>query len=153
MMAVDFVVEEDDRTLLIEIKDPSDPGIPDAQRATVTTREIAKRSGKELIHDELVPKARHSYLYLHLMEQDAKPFLFVFLDDPSELHIDRALLAPFKDRLLARLLHEAKEPWKRKYIADCVVTDPTTWSAHFPGYPLRRLSSGPEPPTLPGPTS
>ncbi|NSW54574.1 MAG: hypothetical protein HPY44_01055 [Armatimonadetes bacterium] len=137
MKAVDFVVCEGGKTLLLEIKNPSNPAIPAQHVAKVAEEEETKRRGDGLINNELVPKARHSYTYLHLMEEDTRHLVFVFLDDPSALGIERALLVNFKDRLLRRLLQEADEPWKRKYICDCVVVTPETWETYFPDYMLK----------------
>lgn len=144
--AVDFVVEEDTRVLLVEVKDPSIPSIPPHKRAEVTGRETEKRISGDLINGDLVPKARDSYTYLHLMARDDKPFLFVVVEDTSALRLEEALLASFHDRLLARLRHEARDPWKREYVADCIVVSPETWSTAFPMYGLRRLpaSAAPE---------
>jgi len=136
--AVDFVVEEDARVLLVEVKNPSPPSVPPRKRAEVAARETAKRVSGGLINDDLVPKARDSYTYLHLMARDGKPFLFVVVDDTSAPALEKALLVTFQDRLLARLRHEAREPWKRDYVADCIVASPETWSAAFPTYGLRR---------------
>lgn len=134
MQLVDFVVEEQHRTLLIEVKDPSQSAVPERER-----RSFAKKMRQNtLIHQELVPKARDSYTYLHLMANDSKPFLFVVVLGLEELPDQVALLAPFKDRLLGRLRHEAEEPWLRQYVTDCIVVTPDLWSTHFPDYALTR---------------
>ena len=134
MQLVDFLVEEKRRALLIEVKDPSNPNAPERER-----RAFAKKmSGKKLIDEELVPKARDSYTYLHLMANDSKPFLFVVVLGLEELPDQAAQLAPFKDRLLGRLRHEAEVPWVRQYVTDCIVITPERWSTHFPNYALTR---------------
>ncbi|MBP8952379.1 MAG: hypothetical protein KBI47_08305 [Armatimonadetes bacterium] len=136
MKAVDFVVCQGDNTLLLEVKNPSSLAIPQEHRASRAATDRAKRVGDELINNELVPKARHSYLYLHLMEEDTERLILVFLDDPGALGIDAALLVNYKDRLLGRLRQEADAPWKREYISDCVVVTPETWATYFPDYTL-----------------
>src|SRR5215831_18246032 len=73
MALVDFVVEENSRTLLIEIKDPSQQPVPETERR----RFIRDMQHQALIHEELVPKARDSYTFLHLMERDTQPFVYV----------------------------------------------------------------------------
>ncbi len=143
MKDVDFVVEEPFRVLLLEVKDPSNPTIPTGKTPEVSRRERRKRVGDELINDDLVPKARDSYLYLHLMKHDAKEFLFVLLDDPSSLGISAPEVTYFENRLRHRLRHEAKDPWSHHYVSDCIVLNPGNWDTYFPEYPLRRLSSGP----------
>ena len=138
MALVDFVVEEDTRVLLVEIKDPSQARVPERERKAFA----GKMKGQTLIHEELVPKARDSYTFLHLMARDTKPFLYVVLLGLDEFPNDRALLPSFKDRLLRRLRHEAQEPWRREYVTDCVVVTLETWSKHFSHF---RISRNPEP--------
>ncbi len=134
MRLVDFVVEEDNRTLLIEIKDPSASMVPGKQR-----EEYAKKiSGNELISDQLVPKARSSYTYLHLMKRDSKPFLYIVVFGLERLPDETALLMGFKDRLLQRIRCEGKEPWRRQYIKDCIVVTLDGWNKLFKNYPLLR---------------
>ncbi len=135
MRFVDFLVEEEKRALLIEVKDPS------YVTATEAARQAFVRSliGDELIHDKLVPKARDSYTLLHLMKQDSKPFLYVVVLGLKGIVDDLTFLPSFKDRLLGRLRHEAEEPWVRQYVTDCVVVTPEQWSTHFPDYALNRI--------------
>jgi hypothetical protein len=134
MKLVDFVVEEETRTLLIEVKDPSESKAPDKQR-----EEYARKlGGNELISDQLVPKARSSYTYLHLMKRDSKPFLYVVVFGLERFPDEKALLVGFKDRLLKRIRCEGKEPWKRQYIKDCIVVTLNGWNKCFKNYPLSR---------------
>ena len=134
MKLVDFVVKETDRTLLIEVKDPSEAGASPAERA-----KFAKAMRQNtLISEVLVPKARGSYTFLHLMKRDDNPFLSVGLLGLDTFTNEAALLLGFKDRLLKRIRHEGKEAWVRQYVTDCVVVTTTTWPDHFPAYPLTR---------------
>ena len=84
MALVDFVVEEHSRTLLIEIKDPSQQPVPDTERR----RFIRAMQHQTLIHEELVPKARDSYTFLHLMERDTQPFVYVVVLGLDQLTVD-----------------------------------------------------------------
>ncbi len=133
MALVDFVVEEAKRILLIEVKDPE--GTPAAHRAKALEDFIEKMKGNGLIHEEIVPKARDSYTFLHLMKQDGKSFILVCLLGVGTP--DLALLGGFKDRLLARLRKEAATASVRQYVKDCVVVTPDTWKSVFPAYPLK----------------
>jgi len=134
MKLVDFVVTEPDRVLLVEVKDP--PGTPASRQAR---QEFAQRlAGDQLINGDLVPKARDSYTYLHLMRRDDRPFVLVFVLGITHLPLDPALLPAFKDRLLARTRQEGREPWRRQYVADCVVVTDAQWNALFAEYPLTR---------------
>ncbi|MAF95003.1 MAG: hypothetical protein CMM60_04535 [Rhodospirillaceae bacterium] len=134
MKFVDFVVEEEDRVLLIEVKDPSCGQVPSSER----TDFLKRMEHKTLIHYELVPKARDTYTFLHLMKRDEKPFFYVVLLGLEEFNLDALFLPNFKDRLLQRLRQESDHPWRRDYVADCVVATVSNWRAIFPNYPLTR---------------
>lgn len=144
MQLVDFVVEEERRLLMVEIKDPScksKGGDPAADAALEKSRSnfVRRVQNDTLIAQELAPKARDSYSYLHLMKRDSKPILYVFLLGADKLTLDPALLLGFKDRLLARLRQETDHPWARHYVTDCIVLTEQTWSVAFPQYPLSRI--------------
>lgn len=134
MKLVDFVVEEGARTLLIEVKDPSHRGTPGKERE----KYIRRITTNELINTELVPKARGAYTFLHLMARDSKRFLYIVIFGLDRFPNEKALLIGFKERLLQRIRHEGKEPWKRQYIYDCIVVDLDGWNKHFPDYPVFR---------------
>ena len=133
MALVDFVVEEKKTTLLIEVKDPE--GTPAEHRTEAIEDFIEKMKGNGLIYDEIVPKARDSYTFLHLMKRDGKSFILVCLLGVGTP--DPALLGNFKNRLLARLRQETTTPWARQYITNCVVVTPSSWSSLFPEYRLK----------------
>lgn len=139
MKFVDLVIERDEDILLVEIKDPSNKKVPDAERASYFKR----LSDRSILTQELTPKARSSYTFLHLMERDAKPFKYVVLlgldaFDPAD---QRALLTGFKDRLLADIRCETDTPWRRQHIADCVVLSVDIWNKTFADWPVTRVSA------------
>ncbi|MBA5607371.1 hypothetical protein H3H36_18605 [Duganella sp. FT3S] len=136
MKFVDLVIERAQDILLVEIKDPSHSRSPDKERNTYLKR-LADNS---ILTQDLTPKARDSYLYLHLMERDNKPFKYVVLLglDAFDPNIQKAVMSGFKDRLLADIREESFEAWKRKHIADCVVLSVDSWNQRFPEWPLRR---------------
>ena len=68
VLPVDFIAESDDEIVLVEIKDPSTPGAREQDRCAF----VRKMQTKELTHQELAPKARTSYCFLHLMARDTK---------------------------------------------------------------------------------
>ncbi len=139
MAMADFFVEERSRLLLIEVKDPfSEAGQKSSKRQEVENLFRIDR----LIHQSLVPKARDSYTYLHLMGKDTKPVLYIVLIGFDRIGFEPAFGVVMKDRLLSRLRREAHRPWIRDYIADCLVLDPGNWSWTFPQYPLVRLPAG-----------
>lgn len=144
MMFVDFVIEEEHGMIMLEVKDPSckaKSGDAKAKDAIKKQREefVKNLDRDDWIAQKLTPKARDSYTFLHLMERDKKPIVYVLLIGSKELSLDPALLLAFKDRLLSRLRQEAEQPWLRQYVADCLVVTEGTWPNVFPNYPLIRL--------------
>lgn len=141
MKLVDFVLEESERLILLEVKNPSQApqrANEAAQRNQAKARSqfIADFQGDKLIVEQLTPKARDSYTWLHLMGRDQKPMLFVFLLGNQALALEPALLLAFKERLLARLRQETEQPWVRHYVTDCIVLTEQTWQKAFPNYQL-----------------
>jgi hypothetical protein len=141
---VDFVIEEKNRLLMIEVKDPScRPRTNDEKALKAISAErdkfITKLNNDALINEELTPKARDSYCFLHLMDQDKKPITYVVLLGIDNLPIDDASLLSFKERLLFRLCQETDLPWVLRYIKDCLILTEKTWSEAFPNYPINRV--------------
>lgn len=139
MKLVDFVVEDEDRILLVEIKDPSDAGTTEKDRLAFAK----KLQTNLLVNADLTPKARDSYCYLHLMERDKKPCLLVFLLGLESLNSEPALLMGLRERLLQRVRHESAQPWVRRYVSDCVVVSLEGWNKAFPMYPASRVPAFP----------
>ena len=146
MMFVDFVLEEDDQLIMLEIKDPSSKPKGDDLKAEVAIQKqrdefIIELRKDDWIAQKLTPKARDSFTYLHLMERDIKPIIYVLLIGSENLSpLDPALLVAFKDRLFARLCQETEQPWVRQYVIDCLVLTEKTWPLAFPQYALTRIS-------------
>jgi hypothetical protein len=138
MKFVDIIIERENDILLVEVKDPSNINTPATERA----RYLKSLQDNSILTQELTPKARDSYTYLHLMKRDTKPFKFVVLLglEAFENHAQLALLGNFKNRLLSNVRCEAAEPWKRIYIADCVVMSVEKWNEVFSEWPVVRLS-------------
>ena len=139
MRLVDFVVEDRDRILLVEIKDASDAGTTEKDRLAF----VRKLQTNQLVNESLTPKARDSYCYLHLMEQDKKPCLLVFLLGLEAMNTEPALLMGLRERLLHRVRHESDHPWVRRYVSDCVVVGLDGWNKAFPMYPASRVAGVP----------
>lgn len=138
MKLVDLVIERENDILLVEIKDPSHSKSPRLEQNKYYKRLL----DNSVLTKELTPKARDSYLFLHLMKRDEKPIRYIVIIglDAFDSSQQKALLATFKDRLLADIRCEAYEPWKRKHIADCLVFSVETWNETFPKWPVTRLS-------------
>lgn len=137
MKFVDLVIEREDDILLVEIKDPSHSKSRDKERNSYLKRLL----NNSILTQELTPKARDSYLYLHLMERDTKPFKYIVLLglDTFNFEIQKGILMDFKDRLLADIRCESYEAWKRKHITDCVVLSVNVWNKKFPEWSVTRV--------------
>ncbi|PZN75252.1 MAG: hypothetical protein DM484_19315 [Candidatus Methylumidiphilus alinenensis] len=145
LQLVDFLVEEPDRLIMVEIKDPSckPKGNDEKALADIKTQRqkfVAKINNGDLINHELAPKARDSYTYIHLMARDVKPILYVFVLGADKLSLEDSSLIQLRADLLTRLRQEADKPWARKYVVDCLVLTEKTWPLAFPQYALTRIS-------------
>lgn len=136
MKLVDLVIERENDILLVEIKDPSHSRSQEQDRKNYKNR----LKNNSILTQELTPKARDSYLYLHLMERDNKPFKYIVLLglDAFDSEFQKVLMSNFKDRLLADIRNESFEAWKRKHIDDCIVLSLESWNQTFPEWLLRR---------------
>lgn len=137
MKFVDLVIEREADVLLVEVKDPSHQRTPPEERE----KYFRRLSNNSILTEELTPKARGSYTFLHLMERDDKPFKYIVLLglDAYDSEKQKALLTGFKDRLLADIRCETDSPWKRQHIADCVVLSVEAWNRTFRDWPVARL--------------
>jgi len=136
MQLVDFVVEETNRLLLVEVKDPSAIGARPERRATW---EEELRDGS-FVNAELAPKCRDSYTYLHLMDRDDRPIAYLVVlglcNMPGILPADLDQLAK---RLSARLKQEADQPWVRQYASACQVVTVADWNSTVGRYSVARV--------------
>ena len=135
VLPVDFVIEGDDELVLVEVKDPS------ASAASKENRKqfVGKMKAKTLTHQELVPKARTSYGFLHLMARDTKRMRYVVVIGTENLSIQPALLSTSTDRLRLRLAQETDTAWKRPYVANCMVVSVADFSKALKGCSARRI--------------
>lgn len=136
---VNFVVEGDNDLVLVEVKDPSAARVPGHNLA----QSIRKMRSKELTYQELVPKARTSYGFLHLMARDTKRMRYVVVIGLEKLSIDPFLLSNLNDMLRNRLAQETETAWKRPFIADCTVISIADFPKALPGCSATRITSAP----------
>jgi hypothetical protein len=132
---VDFIVERPDDILLIEIKDPSNSKAPAKEREKFSK----KMETDELTHQELVPKARTSWSYLHLMARTSKPLRYLVVIGTETLSIQPTLLQGLRDRLEKRLAQEAETAWVVKYIEDCAVVEAMQLGRYLEGVTVVRV--------------
>ncbi|ASI96780.1 hypothetical protein [Vibrio rotiferianus] len=137
MKFVDIVIERENDILLVEIKDPSNVRSKEKEQKKYYKRLV----DNSVLKQELTPKARDSYSYMHLMERDIKPFKYVVLLglDAFDESQQKLILTGFKDRLMSDIQNEG-QGWKRKYIQDCVVLTVEQWNKALE-WPLVRLSA------------
>ncbi|MEW6530470.1 MAG: hypothetical protein AB1473_06520 [Thermodesulfobacteriota bacterium] len=135
MKNVDFVVEEPNRTLLIEVKDPSDPHTTETARQNF----VQDIKSKRFVNETLVPKCRDSYTYLHLMGNNRKPFVYVVLLSLYENKDKPDVLTGLQERLKQRLRKEGKKRWVRQYVQDAVVLNISMWNRQFAYHAERRV--------------
>ncbi len=134
MMLVDFVVEGSTELVLIEIKDPA------ASPREEERRRFAKEmEGKQLVNGHLVPKARDSYTFLHLMGRDTKSMRFLLVLGADGMSLQEPLLMSLNDKLRRRLRHEAIDPWEREYMKSCAVVRYEKLSNALPGCSATRV--------------
>jgi hypothetical protein len=133
---VDFVVDRGNDVLLIEVKDPSHTRAPHAERA----RFLSIMQSQELTNEQLVPKARTSWSYLHLMGlHRQKPLIFIAVIGTENLSIEPMLLQGLTDRLNQRLQHEADDPWVIQYVQSGIVVAAMDLPQHLAGVGVKRL--------------
>lgn len=135
VLPVDFIAESDSELVLVEIKDPSEAGAPDHNRAEF----VRKMKSKELTHQELVPKARTSYGFLHLMMRDRKSMRYVVVIGTENLSIQPVLLLSLTDRLRGRLAQETETAWKRPYISNCSIVSVADFGKALAGCSASRV--------------
>ena len=136
MKAVDFIVEEDDRTLFIEIKDPEHPRSRNDDREKFIAKFLA---GK--LDDDLKYKYRDSFLYEWASESVDKPIHYwaiVAIESLSD-----AQLLTRTDALKRTLPVQdlASQKWRRPIVAGCMVFNIRTWNKKLEGFAVSRVSS------------
>jgi hypothetical protein len=127
MKLVDFVVEQPSGvTLLIEQKDLSAHAVP-AQEHAVFQQQLEHDTW---IKHSLVPKARDSYAFLHLMLRDNCEFDYIVVIGSERVSLDSALLSSFHARLVNNLRQETSDgPWRRRYLRRVKVVKSEEWQA------------------------
>ena len=134
MKAVDFIVEETDRILFMEFKDPDDPSATEARRKKF----IAKFSSGGLDTD-LKYKYRDTFLYQWASDKIDKPihyWVLVAAKNLTTFHLTRRT-----DALRRELpLHgPSSGGWRRPIVTDCMVFNLHTWNQYLQQYPMERV--------------
>lgn len=135
MKFVDLFIEEAEKFLLVEIKNPSTIEAKNHSAREKLITKLEKFTDNELVSG-LVEKIRDSYTFLHLMKRDEKPITYIFLIHLEDTEKEKINFLTVKDRLLNKIKHEAKEAWKRDYVKDCAVLGIKEWNKYFPDYKI-----------------
>ena len=134
MKAVDFIVEDDDRVLFIEFKDPDHPHARDKAKEKFIKR---FRSGK-LIND-LKYKYRDSFLYEWMSGSARKPVYYWILIGMDRL-TEAELLARTDDlKRKLPLYGPQSEAWTQPICAGCMIFNIRTWNRNLPDFPVLRI--------------
>ena len=131
MKAVDFILDEPDRTLFIEIKDPEHPRAPQEATRSYLSAELVR---------DLTYKFRDTFLYEWAQDHVTKPihyYAIVAIDalTSGELHSQTDVL---KRSLPVR--SAAPSSWKRAIVHDCAMLNIAAWNRIFPMFRLSRIS-------------
>lgn len=135
MKAVDFVVEQADSYLFIEIKDPARGPHPEASAEQFSQRFISGQIDGDLTH-----KFRDSFLYEWAAGRADKPVDYLVLIALGTL--DTADLIARRDALEKKLPigFPANVPWKRSLARLCGVFNIASWNRAYPQYRVERVS-------------
>ena len=134
MKAVDFIVEDDDRVLFIEFKNPDHP------RATEGARnEFAKDFESGRLDEDLKYKYRDSLLYEWASGNARKPIHYWILIGMD--HLTDAELLARTDDLKGKLPLRGPRSgaWTRPICAGCMMFNIRTWNRSLPNFPVSRI--------------
>ena len=134
MKAVDFIVEEADRVLFIEIKDPEHPDAKEERREKFIDR---CRSGD--LDEDLKYKYRDTFLYQWASGSVDKPIHYWVVIAIESL-TPRELSSRTDDLRRKLPLNGAPSgKWQRPIVAGCMVFNIETWNRRQPRFPLSRI--------------
>lgn len=135
MKAVDFIVEEPDRYLFIEFKDPQDPGSTPERRCC-----FIQKLKREKLDETLKYKFRDSFLYEWASGRADKPVDYLVLIALDSL--DAPMLDARANALKGKLPVNGPngQPWPRPIANSCAVFNIKKWNEKFPRYPIERRS-------------
>ena len=134
MKAVDFIVEETNRVLFIEIKDPEHPRAREEE-----SKKFIKKFLSGKLDENLKYKYRDTFLYQWASRSVGKPIHYWVI---IALHkLTEAELSARTDDLRRKLpLHGLLTgKWNRSIVAGCMVFNIDTWNRHQPRFPLSRI--------------
>lgn len=139
MKAVDFIVEWDNEFWFVEVKDPSNSKIPSGIKRDKLEDFIAKMDNETLFSNELGPKIKDSFLYLHLTKRlQPKPMKYLVLLAIGNL--DPGLLLRSTEGVIRSscLSGPDNSGWENPYVEKVIVLNEQTWNKILKQCPVKR---------------
>lgn len=134
MKAVDFIVEEDGRTLFIEFKDPDNPRAMDAN-----SDDFINRFSSGRLDTDLKYKYRDTLLYQWASKKIEKPvYYWVLVASQSLTTSDLNRRTDALKRVLP-LERPRSGEWRRSIVTGCMVFNLDTWNKYLPHYRVERV--------------
>ncbi len=140
MKCVDFLVEWMEETWLIEVKDPEDPNIPKQYSKREYNRFAAKLKSEELFAQSLGPKAKDTFLYLHLSKELGKKPLKYLVLLGLDSFLDSQILplnTPLKRSIC--FLGPDNSMWANQYFEAAHIFNIRNWNKYFPECQVQRI--------------
>ena len=138
MKAVDFIIEENNRIIFMEFKDPYKPETKPKDREEWIAEFKTEKKDSDLCY-----KYRDSFLYEWASGKidDSKKHIYCVLVSLKSL--DAPLLMTRSDALRRKLPVGIPEKagWKRPIADACMVFNIESWNKHFPRYRVSRVSA------------
>ena len=134
MSAVDWIVDLEEETYFVEVKDPDAP----AAKAYEQNGEFVRGLLSGELDKKLVKKFRDTFLYEWPCERVDKPIVYVVILASSAL--ESAQLMTRTDELKRRLPSGTPGCWARPLAKGCIMVNLETWNQTFPELRLSRIS-------------
>ena len=140
MKPVDFIVEWPEDYWFVEVKDPMNSKIPEKYKDKKLREFIGKMKNQKLFSNELGPKAKDSFLYLHLSDKlPEKPIKYIVLIALE--NFDHGLLVSSMDHLRRSccILGPNNSTWPNRYIKNALIFNEKTWNEKLTQCPVMRI--------------
>ncbi len=137
MKRVDFIVETEASVFFIEVKDLDHPHAR-PENIQEFLRELRSES---MIANKLVPKARDSFLFNHLLNRlpAGKTRIYIVVIASSQLLTPELLTITDSLKRYLPLVGPFQKSWLQPYFDSCFVTNLSEWNRALRQFPLQRL--------------
>ena len=135
LKAVDWIIELQDRTYFVELKDLDAAGASRHRQRSEYLEDL-ETGGKD---HALARKFRDTFIYQWASEQVGKPIIYLVVIACHTL--DRTMLLN-RTEALRRILPSGVQPvWKQAIAEDVLVLNERTWNEQFRNFPMERVSA------------